>query len=157
MEKGGWLDQIILLVLGVLTNRWLGYAVAFFGSLAVAYLARRSPKADLAYLQEGAVYVLAGAFLVSASLRSVPRLVLPESRFVCDRSGPFRSLNCRSESVGEFRTVIDYSFLDMLRDYGLSLLQEALIGAIGALCGIGIALLVPHLAATPPDDGSAQS
>ncbi len=74
MEKGEWLDQIILFVLGVLTNRWLEYAVAFFGSLAVAYLARRSPKADLAYLKEGAGNLLAGAFLVSAAFRSVPSL-----------------------------------------------------------------------------------
>jgi hypothetical protein len=148
VEKGGWLDQILEAVLAVLTNRWLGYIVAFVGGAVVAYLARRSPKRDWEYIKEGPGKVLLGAFVVTAALRSTPRLILPETRFVCDEvTGPFglpETSNCRFESEGEFKTVVDYTFGDMIKDLAWGALQEFIIGGIGAAVGLLIAIAVPR-------------
>jgi len=142
MEKDGSLDQILYFVLGVLTNPWLAYTVAFGGGLVVAYLARRSPKGTWEFIKEGPAAVLTAAFFLSAGLRSVPRLVVPEHDLVCDRTtGPFgieETSNCRFESVGEFSTVVDYSLGDMMRDVVVSGIQELVIGGLGA--GIGMLL-----------------
>lgn len=66
MEKGGWLDQLLLNVLGFLDQQWLGVAVAVVGGFGVAYLARRSPKQDWAFVREGPAAFLSGVFLVLA-------------------------------------------------------------------------------------------
>lgn len=147
MEKGGWLDQIIEFVLNVLTNRWLGYFVAFVGGAVVACLARRSPKQDWEYIKEGPGKLLLGAFFVSVSLRTVPRVILPETRFVCDKTtglfGLPETSNCRFKSEGEFRTVIDFTFGDTLKEFVWGTLQEFVIGGIGALVGLLIAAAIP--------------
>jgi hypothetical protein len=138
MDSGGWLDQI----LGVLTHPWLTFGVALLGGGVVAYLARRSPKRDWTFIQEGAGALLLGAFFVSSFLRSVPRLVVPELTFVCDRAtGPFgleEASNCRTESVGEAHTVVTYTFADLGRDYFVLPILEGLIALVGA----GVAILI---------------
>lgn len=148
MEKGGWLDQILEAVLAVLTNRWLGYLVAFVGGAVVAYLARRSPKRGWEYITEGPGNVLLGAFVVSAVVRSTPRLILPETRYVCDKTtglfGLPETSNCRFKSEGELRTVVDFTFGHMMKDFAWGALQELIIGGIGATVGFLIALAVPR-------------
>lgn len=53
MEKGGWLDQILLGILNVLNHPLLAVVVALGGGFAVALLVRLSPKEDWELLKEG--------------------------------------------------------------------------------------------------------
>jgi uncharacterized membrane protein YeaQ/YmgE (transglycosylase-associated protein family) len=146
VEKGGWLDQILLAILGFLNQSWLSITVALVGGAVVAYLARVSPKNDWEYLKEGPGKVLSAAFFLLAAVRSAPRLVIPETRFVCDRvTGEFGipvSANCRTVTEGTVGVVYDYTLGDMLYDFFFSMVQEVVFGLIGAAVGIIVATVV---------------
>jgi len=73
VEKGGWLDQILLAILGFLNQSWLSITVALVGGGLVAYLGRVSPKEDWEYLKDGPGKVLSVAFLLLAAAKSAPR------------------------------------------------------------------------------------
>jgi hypothetical protein len=143
MEKDGWLDQLLLGILRFLTDPWLGMGVALVGGAAVAYLARVSPGPDWEFIKEWPGKALLGAFLLYSSLRSTPRLVMPEIEFLCDEgTGPFGSTvttNCRTELHGEVATVQDYTLLDTARDFALSFAQETAVGLVGAGLGLLVA------------------
>lgn len=145
MEQGGWLDQILLFVLSVLANPWFGYGVALFGAAFVGYLARRSPKQDWEFIREWPGTVLLGAFFVSASLQSAPRLVFPDYHYSCDRSldafGLPTKVDCSFTSSGSIQTIVDYSFLDMIRDCMVAGAQELVLGAIGLAAGRWLAVM----------------
>jgi hypothetical protein len=138
MEKDGRLDQILLGILNLLNETWLGIVVAVGGGFVVALLARISPKKDWDYLKEGPGNVLAGAFLLLASLRSVPRLVFPKQNFVCDEGGT----DCRFEADGPIQTVYDYSFGDFVREFVVSLVRDAALAFAAAAVGVAVATVV---------------
>jgi hypothetical protein len=138
MEKDGWLDQILLGILNLLNETWLGVAVAVGGGFIVAVLARTSPKKDWDFLKEGPANVLAGAFLLLAGLRSAPRLVLPKQNFVCDDGGT----HCRFEADGPIQTVYDYTFGDFVREFAVSLVRDAVLALAGAAVGVAVAAVV---------------
>jgi hypothetical protein len=146
VEKGGWLDQILLAVLGLLNQSWLSITVALVGGAVMAYLARVSPRNDWEYLREGPGKVLSVAFLLLAAVKSAPRLAIPETRFVCDRvPGEFGipvSTNCRTVTEGTVGVVYDYTLGDMVYDFFFSMVQEVVFGLIGAAIGIIAATVV---------------
>src|SRR5215207_4744179 len=146
MEKDGWLDQFLLGILNVLNHPVLAVVVALGGGFAVALLARLSPKEDWEYIKEGPGAVLTGAFLLLAGLKAVPRLVFPESHFVCDRTtGPLglpETGDCRWTSTGTTHLVYDYSFGDFLRDLASSLVLDVVLGGLAAGLGILVATIV---------------
>jgi hypothetical protein len=151
VQQGGWLDRLILSVLDFLNQPWLGITVALAGSFAVALLARLSPKDDWEFIRQGPDRLLTGAFVVLAGLKSAPRLVLPKQSLVCDRSTldpllriPIRT-DCHFVSDGPIRTVYDYTFGDMVREFLLSLLQSVVWGAVGTAAGLLTALLLTRL------------
>jgi hypothetical protein len=147
MEKGGWLDQILIGVLNFLNEPWVSNTVVVVAAFLVAYFAVVSPKEDdWSLLREGAGKILFGAFVLLAMLKSGPRLIIPESHYVCDREpgalGIEVSTNCRFETQGTFRTVYDYSILDFIKDFYTSVFYELVFGAVGALAGLLCAMLV---------------
>jgi len=146
VEKGGWLDQILLAILGFLNQSWLSITVALVGGGLVAYLGRVSPKEDWEYLKDGPGKVLSVAFLLLAAAKSAPRLAVPEWHFVCDRTtGEFGipvSTNCRTVTEGTVGVVYDYTLGDMVHDFFFSMVQEVVFGLIGAAIGIIIATVV---------------
>jgi hypothetical protein len=146
MEKDGWLDQFLLGILNVLNQPLLAVVVALGGGFAVALLARLSPKGDWEYLKEGPGAVLTGAFLLLAGIKAVPRLVLPETNFVCDRTtGPLgvpETGDCRWTSSGTTHVVYDYTFGDFLREFASSLVLDVVLGGLGAALGILVAMIV---------------
>jgi hypothetical protein len=146
MEKDGWLDQLLLGILNVLNHPLLAVVVALGGGFAVALLARLSPKEDWEFIKEGPGVVLTGAFLVLAGVKSAPRLVLPETDFVCDRTtGPLGipvTGDCRLTSTGTTHVVHDYTFVDFLQEYFSSLGLELVLGGLGAGLGILVARIV---------------
>jgi hypothetical protein len=146
MEKDGWLDQLLLGILNLLNHPLLAVVVALGGGFAVALLARLSPKEDWEFIKEGPGVVLTGAFLLLAGIKSAPRLVLPETSFVCDRTtGPFgipETSNCRWTSTGTTHLAYDYTFGDFVREFISSLALEGVLGALGAGLGILVALIV---------------
>jgi hypothetical protein len=52
--------------------------------------------------------------------------------------------NCRFKSEGEVKTVVDFTFGDMMKDFAWGALQELIIGGIGAAVGLLIAIAVPR-------------
>jgi hypothetical protein len=146
VDKGGWLDQLLLSALGFLNQELLGVAVALGGAFAVAYLGRRSPKQDWAYIKEGPGAVLTFAFLGLAALKSVPRLVVPTTRFTCDHApgllGIPEATNCRWASSGTLHAVYDYTLGDFWSEFFGSLLRDAVLGVIGYAAGFLVATLV---------------
>ena len=146
MEENGWLDQILVGVLGFLNQPWLAITIAIGGGFAVAYLARKSPKNDWEFIQEWPSGVLTGAFVVLACAKSAPRLVLPTTRYSCDRvPGPLGipvTANCHWITDGTLHTVQDYTMADLLRDFFASLVQDAVFTAVGASAGIVVAVMV---------------
>ena len=146
MEKDGWLDQLLMAVLGFLNQTWLSIAVALVGGAVVAYLARLSPKKDWEFISDWPGRILFGAFLLLANIKSVPRLVLPETNFVCDKElGEFGipvSTNCRWITEGTVHTVQDYTLGDWFSDFLSAILQDAVFGAIGAAVGFLVGTLV---------------
>ena len=146
VDKGGWLDQLLLAVLGFLNQPWLSIGVALVGGAAVAYLGRVSPKNDWEYISEWPGRVLLGAFVVLANIKSVPRLVFPAWHFVCDKvPGEFGipvSTDCHWESEGTIHTVQDYTFGDWAHDFFGSLVQDAILGLVGAGVGFLIGTIV---------------
>jgi len=146
VEKGGWLDQILLAVLSFLNQSWLSITVALVGGGLVAFLARVSPKNDWEYLREGPGKVLSVAFLLLAAVKSAPRLAVPDFHFVCDRvPGEFGipvSTNCRTVTEGTVGVVYDYTLADLAHDFFFSMVQEVVFGLIGAAVGIILATIV---------------
>jgi hypothetical protein len=148
MEKDGWLDQALYAALNLLNQTWLGVVVAFVSACAVAYLARRSPKADWEYIRDGPDKLLSGAFLVLAGLKSTPRLVLPKSDFVCDTViDPTLGIpvqdNCRFVPQGSFEVVYDYTFGDMVREFLTSLVYSGVAALIGGGVGLLLSVALP--------------
>ena len=146
MEKGGWLDQILLGILGFLNQQWLAIAVALVGSCAVTYLARTSPKRDWEYLKEGPGNLLLGAFVLFAVVRSAPRLVIPKTTFGCERRpGAFGipvSTDCRAVSSGTVHVVYDYTVVDLVRELVDSAVTDLVFGAGGVAAGFVVGTLV---------------
>jgi hypothetical protein len=146
VEKGGWLDQILLAILGFLNQSWLSVTVALVGGAVVAYLARVSPKNDWEYVRDGPGNVLSVAFLLLAAVKSAPRMVVPETSFVCDRTtGEFGipvSTNCRAVTDGTVGFVYDYTLGDLVHDFFFSMVQEVVFGLIGAAVGVILATVV---------------
>ena len=146
MEKDGWIDQILLAILNVLNDPVLAVVVALGGGFAVALLARLSPKEDWEFIKEGPGNLLTGAFIALASIKGAPRLVLPETNFVCDHTtGPFgipETGNCRWTSAGTTHLEYDYTFVDFLHEFFSSLALEVILGALGAGLGILAAMIV---------------
>lgn len=151
MEKDGWLDQALLAVLSVLTNHWLGILLALVAGTLIAYLGRIRPGNDWRFfLDDVREAILGGAFLLSAGLKSAPRLVLPKTHFVCDETTtpaldgllelPVRT-NCRWESSGQIHSVVDYGLGDAARDFFMSLLQEGTAFGVGLGIGRAVAML----------------
>lgn len=146
MEQGGWLDQLILGILNFLNAPALAVLVAFGGGLLVALLGRLSPKDDWSFIKEGPGRVLAAAFLLLAVLRTTPRLVVPQGRFVCESApGPLglpQTTGCEYVTDGTIHVAYDYTLADMARDFAVSLGQDAVLGAVGVGLGIIVAALV---------------
>lgn len=154
MGKDGWLDQVLVGVLNFLNQTWLSIAVAFVGGLLVAFLARRAPGQDWAYIKDGPGNLLLSAFLLLAALKSIPRFVLPKTSFTCDQApGPLGfpvTTNCGPVSVGRPHFEGGYSLREFVRDYTVSLLQDLVYGGLGALVGIALATLVTHVSGPRP-------
>jgi hypothetical protein len=146
VEQGGWLDQFLLSVLGLLNARWLEVLVAVGGSFVVACLARLSPKQDWAFVKAGPGRVLTGAFLLLAGVRSAPRLLVPTTTFSCERVpgllGIPETTNCHWTTHGTLKGVDDYTFVDFWTEFLGSLLREAIWGAVGLAAGFLVATLV---------------
>jgi hypothetical protein len=151
VEKGGWLDQILLGILSFLNQPWVGITVGLGGSILVAFLARLSPKRDWEYISEGPGKLLAYAFIAYAFLRSVPRLVMPKSTFVCDRQpGPFgipQTTNCHFVTSGRMHFEYDYTLLDFGKDVLFSIVQDIVFGSAGFVVGLILGTLVKLLRA----------
>ena len=154
MEKDGWLDQALMATLTFLNQTWLSITVALMGGFLVAFLARRAPGEDWAYIKDGPGNLLTGAFLLLAGLKSVPHFVLPKTSFACDTTpGPLgipTNSNCRMVSEGTAHYEVGYTFGNFFRDIGVSLLIDLIYGGLGVLLGIAVATLVKHLADPPP-------
>jgi hypothetical protein len=146
VDKGGWLDQLLLGVLGFLNQRWLGLVVTLGGGFLVAYLARRSPKQDWAYIKEGPGAVLTGAFLLLAALKSVPRLAVPKTSFTCDHApgllGIPEATNCRWISEGAVGMVYDYTLGDFAAEFFGGLLRDFVLGGLAYAAGFAVATAV---------------
>ncbi len=139
MEKGGWLDQILLGVLGFLAQPWLSIVVALVGGAVVAYLARSSPKTDWEFIKEWPGGVLFGAFVLLAGVKvSAPRLIPAEYHIECDSPDIF----CGFVVDRQMRYVYDYTVLDYVRDFAISLVQDLIFGGLGFLVGMVIARVV---------------
>ena len=155
MEQGGWLDQLIMAVLGFLNQPWVTIVVSADTGLAVAYLARAAPpkgargraeaREHWAFIKERPSAFLAGAFMIYSALRTAPRLVLPSSHFACEWTTKPPGIpvqECRWVTEGRVGLAYDYTLGQWARDFGTSLLQEAVFGLVGAAVGFLLATIV---------------
>jgi hypothetical protein len=146
MEQGGWLDQIILGILNFLNAPVVAVLVAVGGGFLVALLGRLSPTDDWSFIKEGPGRVLAVAFLLLAVVRSTPHLIVPHGQFECDSiPGPLglpQTTGCEYVMEGTVHVAYDYTLDVMARDFAVSLVQDVVLGAVGAGLGIIVAAMI---------------
>lgn len=134
MEQGGWLDQVILGILQFVTQSWVELVVGLGGGVALAVLARLSPRRDWEEITGMPGKALVFAVLLLASLKSVPRAVFPTTTLRCDDVPGTLGIpqkSCHFVAAAQSNPGPDFTLLDMIREIFVSVGRDALLALIG--------------------------